>query len=124
MAASTVNIADFRCRGLKERSTDTPQGAAQNPGGLKIVDRQTAPEEREPAVSTATGDSPAVREIGVRREPQHMQRLILRPALISRNRSNLVRFNEPHVTVMKVKQPYAIQSWAELADDYDHPPAA
>jgi hypothetical protein len=126
MAASTVNIADFRCRGLKGHSTDPALRAAKNPGGLRIVEPQPAAEEREHGVNAhgSAGEDSSVLDISAARDEQHMQRVVLRPALTSRSRSNLVRFNEPRVTVMKVKKPYAMQSWAQRADDYDHPPAA
>ena len=122
MAASTVNIADFRCRAQKGRMATAPQHEAENAVGLKLVDLATGSQHETTEIG-GEQDS-AVLDINSVRGREHVQRLVLRPALISRNRSNLVRFNEPRVTVMKVKPSYAVQSWAEMADDYDHPPAA
>jgi hypothetical protein len=124
MAASTVNIADFRYREMKGRPARSLQ-EAENPEGLRIVDPEGADYPSSDAASgMSSAENPMVMDIGAARESHHARRFVLRPALISRNRSNLIRFNEPHVTVMKVRQAHSIQSWADVADDYDHPPAA
>ena len=118
MAASMVNIADFRCRDLKARS-----GQAT----LRLIEHRDEIERSEPPAmeleADASAENPAVLDISVARQnPPMRQRMVLHAVSPPRGRSNLVRFNEPRVAVMRIKQVRAIESWAQ--DDYDHPPAA
>jgi hypothetical protein len=105
MAASMVNIGDFRCRDLKARFGHAPavdeheaEAAAERPGVLNI----------------RTG----------RDNPRLRQRVVLHAVAGSSHRSNLVRFNEPHVAVMRISGPRAVESCGQVSDDYDFPPAA
>ncbi|UWZ86558.1 hypothetical protein [Occallatibacter riparius] len=117
MAASTVNIADFRCRDLKARFGHAQSGF-ENPNGLELVESAPAADESE---AELVEENPGVLDISVARDnPRMRQRFVLHAATASRHRSNLVRFNEPHVTVMKVNAVRALES----SDDYDFPPAA
>jgi hypothetical protein len=118
MAASMVNIAEFRCRDLKARF-----GQAT----LRLLERNDEIEAAEPPTmereTDAPAENPAILNISVAREnPRMRQRMVLHAVTPSRGRSNLVRFNEPRVAVMRIKQTRAIEDWVQ--DDYDHPPAA
>ena len=108
-----VNIADFRCRDLKVRVGHS--SSFENRTGFEIVEPDlTAEREAEPLEE-------GVLDISVARDSARMrQRMVLRPVTTSRHRSNLVRFNEPHVTVMKIN---AVRA-SEPSDDCDFPPAA
>ena len=113
-----VNIADFRCRDLKARFGHAQSERFENPNGLAIVESAPAVEERE---AEPVEENPGVLNISIARDnPRMRQRIVLHPVTASRHRSNLVRFNEPHVAVMKVNAPHAF----ECSDDYDFPPAA
>jgi hypothetical protein len=117
MAASMVNIADFRCRDLKARFGHAQSRSFENPNGLEIVESAPA-EERE---AEPVEEKPGVMNISIARDnPRMRQRIVLQPVTASHHRSNLVRFNEPHVAVMKINATHAFES----ADDYDFPPAA
>ena len=113
MAASMVNIADFRCRDLKARSGHE-QPRFENRNGLEIV-------EPEGGEAQPLEENPGVLDISAARDnPRMRQRIVLHAVTASRHRSNLVRFNEPHVAVMKINAAHALES----SDDYDFPPAA
>lgn len=117
MAASMVNIADFRCRDLKARF-EHEQSRFENHNGLELVDSAPAAEERK---AEPLEENPGVLNISVARDnPRMRQRIVLHAVTPSRHRSNLVRFNEPHVAVMKISAAHACES----SDDYDFPPAA
>jgi hypothetical protein len=124
MAASTVNIADFRCRGNR-RSTQV-LSRFENRSDLKVVDSEPAVEERaEVAVEGNEAENPSVCDISRGRESEQMrQRMVFRPISMPRHRSNEIRFNEPHVAVMRVEQPRSVEHWAHASDDCDLPPAA
>jgi hypothetical protein len=116
MAASMVNIADFRCRDLNARFGHV-QPRFENRNGLEIVEPEPA-EDRE---AEPVEENPGVLDISVARDnPRMRQRIVLHSMAASRYRSNLVRFNEPHVAVMKINAAHAFES----SDDYDFPPAA
>jgi hypothetical protein len=105
MAASMVNIGDFRCRDLKARSGHAP-----------AVDERKA----EPAA-----ERPGVVNINAARDTRHMRsRVVLHAVTAPSHRSNLVRFNEPRVAVMRISRPRAVESCGQASDDYDFPPAA
>jgi hypothetical protein len=119
MAASTVNIADFRCRDLKARMGRATARTTENRDKLGVVESAGIEEhEAEPFA-----ENPAVLDIGALRDNTRMRRrLVLHTMPASRHRSNLVRFNEPQVAVMRINRPRAMESWAK--DDFDDPPAA
>jgi hypothetical protein len=109
MAASMVNIGDFRCRDLKARighepavDEDEAEPAAERPGVLNI--------------RTAIRNG--------RDNPHLRQRVVLHAVAAPSHRSNLVRFNEPRVAVMRIKGPRVVESCGQASDDYDFPPAA
>lgn len=117
MAAPTVSIADFRCRDLKARFGHD-QSQFEKRSGLEIVESDAVVEERE---AEPVAENPGVLDISVARDnPRMRQRFVLHAVTASRHRSNLVRFNEPHVAVMKINAAHAVES----SDDYDFPPAA
>jgi hypothetical protein len=116
MAASMVNIADFRCRDLKTRFGHDSARALEN--SVEPVDATAAERETEPAA-----ENPDVLDIGAARDnPRLRLRTVPLSMAAPRHRSNLVRFNEPQVAVMRINRTGAMESW--LHDDYDHPPAA
>jgi hypothetical protein len=101
MAASMVNIGDFRCRALKARFGHAP-----------AVDEQEA-------------ERPGVVNISAAQDNQRMrQRIVLHAVAAPSHRSNLIRFNEPRVAVMRINGPRAVESCGKASDDYDFPPAA
>jgi hypothetical protein len=101
MAASMVNIGDFRCRDLKTRL-----------GHVQAEDEHEA-------------ERPGVVNISAARDSRHMrQRMVLHAVTAPSRRSNLVRFNEPHVAVMRINGSRAVESYGQVSDDYDFPPAA
>ena len=111
-----VNIADFRCRDLKARSGHA-QSQFENHKELELVE----PEPLEVCDAEPVEENSGVLDISVVRDNSRMrQRIVLHAVTPSRHRSNLVRFNEPHVAVMKINAAHAIES----SDDYDFPPAA
>src|SRR5215469_488577 len=116
MAASMVNIADFRCRDSKPRVGEGP--VPENRGKLRVVEAWSAVDDCE---AETPEENPAVLAMGAARDNARMrQRIALHPVPTSRHRSNLVRFNEPRVAVMKIKGANAIES----SGDCDFPPAA
>jgi hypothetical protein len=105
MAASMVNIGDFRCRDSKARFGQAP-----------AVDESEA--ERPEVVD-------GVLDISAARNNPHMrQRMVLHTVSAPSHRSNLIRFNEPRVAVMRINRPRAVESYGQASDDYDFPPAA
>jgi hypothetical protein len=120
MAASMVNIADFRCRDWQSRFGHATSSRIENRGELSAVDSGPAVEERG---AEPVAENPAVLDISAARDKSRMrQRIDVSPAPAARHRSNLIRFNEPQVAVMRINQPRGMADWSE--DDYDHPPAA
>jgi hypothetical protein len=123
MAASMVNIADFRCRRFKNGRDDAPVRAVENHGGLSGVEPEPSVDECE----TSLAENPGVLDIGAARDSQRVrQRMGVHAAPVLRQMSgvvsNLVRFDEPQVAVMRIKQTRPMEGWAQ--DDCDHPPAA
>ena len=117
MAASTVNIADFRCRGV-----DRVWRRIEMENGPKLVEQpaQDAAHEME----AGAAEKPVVFDISLARESQRMrQRMVFHSVSGSRHRSNLVRFNEPEVAVMRIRS-RAMESWSHGSDDCDPPSAA
>ncbi len=114
MAASMVNIGDFRCRDLKARFGHAPARTIENHGELRAVEAASAETER-----------PGVVNISAARDNAHMrQRMVLHAVSAPSRRSNLIRFNEPRVAVMRINGPRAVESCGHASDDYDFPPAA
>ncbi|HWG22294.1 MAG TPA: hypothetical protein VG225_17345 [Terracidiphilus sp.] len=125
MAASTVNIADFRCRAVKGHYSHTPLRDGKRPGGLIIVESAFADRDSERGNEALVSENPAVFDIGIAREAQRLRhRVVFRPITIQRRRSNLIRFGEPRVTVMRVDEWRAAEHWSGASDDCDLPPAA
>jgi hypothetical protein len=115
MAALVVNIADFRCRDLKGGFGYASVRVVENHVGLRVMETSHTQKTAAPA------GNPTVLDISAAGDSQRMrQRMVLHPVAASRPRSNLVRFNEPRVAVMRIRQTRAMESW----DDCDHPPAA
>jgi hypothetical protein len=112
MAASRVNIADFRRRDLKDWVDQASGRAGENRGEPKMGGAE--PE--------GVAENPGVLDIGAARGRQHAEPVLFRLNQGSNRVSNLVRFNEPGVAVMRIKQTAAMESQPQ--DDYDHPPAA
>jgi hypothetical protein len=126
MATATVNIADFRCRGVKHRSLHAPSNSAHKASGLLIVEAEPGSAQREAELlqQARLSDDPAVFDIGIARQAKRMRpRMIFRPIVLPRHRSNVIRFDEPRVAVMRVQEPRAIQHHL-ASDDCDLPPAA
>ena len=125
MAASTVNIADFRCRGVTHRSFRALSNGPQRGPGLSIVEAEPDSAQREAELfqQARLSDDPVVFDIGIARQAKRMRpRMIFHPVVHLRHRSNVVRFDEPHVAVMRVHEPRGIEHPA--SDDCDLPPAA
>jgi hypothetical protein len=119
MAASMVNIADFRCRDLKGALGHASTRVALNHSGLSVA--ETAQARKPDAPEEISAKNPAILDISAVRNNQRMrQRMVPHTVPVSRPQSNLVRFNEPRVAVMRIKQTPAMES----LDDCDHPPAA
>jgi hypothetical protein len=123
MAASMVNIADFRCRRSKSGRDDAPMRAVENRDGLSVAEPEPSVDECE----TSVAGNPRVLDIGAARDSQKTrQRTAGHAAPFLRHMSgvvsNLVRFNEPRVAVMRIRQTRAMEGWTQ--DDCDHPPAA
>jgi hypothetical protein len=103
MAASMVNIGDFRCRDLKARF------------GHDVDERE----------AELAAERPGVVNISALCDNSHTrQRMVLHAVSAPSRRSNLIRFNEPHVAVMRINGPRAVESYGQASDDYDFPPAA
>jgi hypothetical protein len=120
MAASTVNIAEFRCPPLKLRAAPSPAPSGQENPHLKIV---ANPEPGQPAPASESANPPGVFDIETARNRHTMRQPDLHRPLPFRRHANLVRLDEPHVTVLRV-QPRAQQMATCTVDDRDLPPAA
>ena len=125
MASSTVNISDFRCRGLKP--VHQPMRAGES-SRLVVVEAEPTSSRRETEMlqDALISENPAVFDIGIAREAQRMrQRLVFRPiAAIHRRRANVIRFGEPGVTVMQPQRPSGRAQRTLASQDRDFPPAA
>jgi hypothetical protein len=125
MATSTVNISDFRCRGIKARLVHQTLRAAGQRAELVVVE----PEHREVELlqEALISENPSVFDIGIAREAQRMrQRLMFRPIAMYmyRHRANVIRFGEPGVTVMQPKGSSTRIQRTSASQDRDFPPAA
>jgi len=118
MADSPVNIADFRCRGTKIRFSEKAVRASRSSLALALVEPEG---EYEYDVHESAEESPDVLDISRGRESQRVHTRIVLRAVPPRNRSNVIRFNEPRVAVMRLNEA-RVEHWT--SDDYDQPPAA
>ena len=118
MASSTVNIAEFRCPTVKHRTSP----AEVPSGGLRVVTANPAPVEQ--LALGASANPPGIYDFAAARRRRHAgTQNLYDPSAFGRRRSNLVRFNEPRVAVLRVAaRPQEIQTCA--TDDRDLPPAA
>lgn len=126
MAASTVNISDFRCRGIKFRPLLAPRPAAP-PADLVVIEPEAelARREAELLQEARISENPSVFDIGIAREAQRMrQRMVFRPIWTHRHRANVIRFGEPGVTVMRPKGSNGRLQRKAISHDRDLPPAA
>lgn len=122
MASSTVDIARFRCHPVKHDTFHSNESAETPARGLYIVAANPAPaQESAPA---APAIPPGVYDFAAARE-RHSARVkaCYDPSPFSRRRSNLVRFNEPRVAVLRVAA-RAHEAAYSAGDDRDLPPAA
>ena len=125
MAASTINISEFRCRGIKFRSH--PWRPASAAADMVVVEPapEAAQREAELLHEALISENPTVFDIGIAREAQRMrQRMVFRPIAIQRHRANVIRFGEPGVTVMRPKGSSGRLQRAAGSHDRDLPPAA
>jgi len=116
----TVNIADFRCRAIKRRPSDSPQSAGRLESAYMVLSRP------EPKVETHT--SPAlsrVCDIGIAREAQRLRsRMVTRPIQIQR-RANVIRFGQQKIRLLSADQHRRLSQWPIRPDDPgDFTPAA
>lgn len=112
MSDTPVNIADFRCRAIKVRATQSSVRAVPMQGGLALVSSG----RREKAAA----ERPRVYDIAAAREAQRMHRPLFRPIAVQR-RAKVLRFHEAeaHAAV------YAMPRWTPpMNGPYDLPPAA
>jgi hypothetical protein len=122
MAASTVNIAEFRYQPLKLRAVPSSSPGEQESPRLRIV-ANPAPAQPEPAPTSESANPPGVFDIEAARNRHTMRQPDLYRPFPSRRHANLVRLDEPHVTVFRA-QPRAQQMAISAVDDRDLPPAA
>ena len=114
MAGFTVNIADFRCRGIDAWATSTPRRPGNTSCTLVVVEprAQTSGEE----IYEAT--RPPVFDIGVARAAQRLRhRAVFRPIPIQRRRENVIGFAEGQVRAMRAQEGFR-------TSPFDFPPAA
>jgi hypothetical protein len=126
MAGSTLNIADFRCRGMKARSTYKKVRTTRLPHGLTVLESEPAIAEpqSERLHHAQVSENPTVFDIGIAREAQRTRpRLLFHPVPIQRRRATVIRFGEPGVTVMQPKQA-TVRKQRAASSDFDLPPAA
>jgi len=122
MAASTVNIAEFRYQPLKPRAVRTSSDIEQESPRLTIV-ANPAPAQPEPASASGSANPPGVFNIAAARNRHTMREPDLIRPFAFRRHANLVRLDEPHVTVLRV-QPRPQGMAISAMDDCDLPPAA
>lgn len=126
MAAPTVNISDFRCRGIKIGPTQSLRPAAAA-ADLVVVEPEPEAARREAELlqEARISENPAVFDIGIARQAQRMrQRMVFRPIWTQRHRANVIRFGEPGVTVMRPKGSGGRLQRKAISHDRDLPPAA
>ncbi len=122
MAASTVNIAEFRYQPLKLRAVRTSSDVEQESPHLKIV-ANPAPAQHDPASASESANPPGVFNIAAARNRHTMREPGLYRPFAFRHHANLVRLDEPHVTVLRVQSRSQEPAICSL-DDRDLPPAA
>lgn len=122
MAASTINIAEFRCQPRTRRGMHVATRRPQENTTLKVVERDPEPvvTQTEPQSS----NPPGVLSIAGGRERRTMREPRLNRPFPFRRRANLVRFNEPHVAVMRAPVRSQQIALGAADDDRDVPPAA
>jgi hypothetical protein len=122
MASSTVNISDFRCRGIKPAYQCIR--AESNSTKLVVAEAEPKAAHREAELAVIS-QNPSVFDIGIAREAQRMrQRLVFRPIAMHRHRANVIRFGEPGVTVMQPQGSSERVHRTSASQDRDFPPAA
>lgn len=127
MSALTVNISDFRCRGVNVGPHHQPVRTSTSSAGLAVVepDASAARREAERLQEALISENPSVFDIGIAREAQRMrQRVVFRPIAIQRHRANVIRFGEPGVTVIRPKGSSGRLHRTAASHDRDLPPAA
>lgn len=122
MAAPTVNIAEFRYQPHKLRGVRSCSDIEQESPRLRIV-ANPAPVQPEPASEAESANPPGVFNIAAARNRHTMREPDLYRPFAFRHHANLVRLDEPHVTVLRV-QPCAQEMAICGIDDRDLPPAA
>lgn len=107
-----VNIADFRCRAIKVRTSHSPVHSTAAQAGLALV---------APHCDTAASKHPRVYDIGVAREAQRTRhRVLFRPISIL-PRAKVLRFHESPAGAAV----HAMSCWTPAVDGpSDFPPAA
>jgi len=122
MAASTVNISEFRYQPLKLRAVPSPSRREQESPRLRIV-ANPAPSQPQTAPASESANPPGVFDIETARNRHTMRQPELYRPFPFRRHANLVRLDEPHVTVLRV-QARAQETETYAVDDRDLPPAA
>lgn len=128
MNDSTINIADFRCRGKAGASRFADRTARRSRGfdsaGPEGMWKDRGAERLEEAVLQ---EDPPVYDIGIVREVQRLrQRAVFRPVSIER-KAKVLRFRDevPVPLRMRVEEVRGADSWTGKPDGpYDSPPAA
>lgn len=127
MAASTVNISDFRCRGANVGPCHQAMRPARASAGFVVAEpeREAAHREAELPQQALISENPSVFDIGIaRRAERARHRVVFRPITIQRHRANVIRFGEPGVTVMRPKGSNGHLYCTSTSHDHDLPPAA
>lgn len=120
MATPTIDIAEFRCRSRKRQPAPRNVRFPQEGSALRVV---ADPELEEPETDTEPANPPGVLNFTAPRERHARHERAMDAPLTFHRRANLVRLDEPHVTVMPLPARGQHMSVA-AGDDFDHPPAA
>lgn len=120
MAASTINIAEFRSVPHHHRQEPMSLPDVQDSRGWRVV--AVNPALPQPQVESETVNPSGIFDIEAARNRQNLPEPGLYRPFAFRRRANLVRLNEPHVAVMPV--PVRSHQMAMSVDDCDLPPAA
>ena len=125
MAASTINIGEFRCRDAKSRFLRKPQRSSGASLAISAIEPEPEFEmDPERLQDALVSENPLVFDIGIARGAQQRPRLVFRPVSVQRRRANVIRFGEPGVAVLRPTQAKVCQQRATLNNDNDLPPAA